>query len=581
MLMGKPSHLLANHMLRTLLLAVVSTGLLATSLFAQEDVRSDKRLPPGVLLYVSTPDIPATYEAFKNTSYGQLINSPELEEFRVELLEKFEEEAGDDIKKIEDELGMPLSDLAAFIAGDATLAIVRPIGQPPGIVAMMEYGDHDDILEKFVGQAEEQLTQQFGLEKSAAEYAGVELNVINIETEHPDFPTIDVTYFRKDQQAVLTSSQSLAEQILDRWDGQNEQCFANDEYYAEIVKQCSTDGDATPDMVSYADPIGITTAAISLVPQAKPFVNLIPLYLPTLGLNRFKATGSVMEVDTGDFNVVTKSLIYVERPASGILKMFELRPTLSGIPKWIPAKATQYFGFDWNVKGAYEAVESVYDGFLGPGAFDRQVTELTRQANQDNLHIKNDIIDVIAGKMEGYLVQAFNPEKFEMQFAAAIAVTDEEKAWKIVDAAIESAGDVEELELRGNRAYNVVTDETDVSLTVSNNHIWIASGMETLGQAVSGTTEGAALVDSKQYQRAKAHLPEEVSMLSFQSPAAQFRDLYEKLRKGELDAAVEGEFDFSVLPPFKDIEKYFTPSVGYAIPVEKGGVSVQYSLKAE
>lgn len=566
------------------LFCFVTLSLLTTSLLAQEKVRSDQRLPPGVLLYSSTPDIPGTYEAFKNTSYGQLINGPELEEFRLQLIEKFEEEASDEIKKIEDELGMPLSDLAALFAGDASFAVLRPIGAPLGVVAMMEYGDHDDILGDILGRLEAEIEKQTELVKSTEEYAGTEISVFTVETEHPDYTAVDISYFRKDGNLVIASSLSLVESVLDRWDGKNEQSFANDEIYAAILKQCATTDGSTPDLVTYFNPIGTLTAGLSLVPQAKPFVNLLPLYLPTLGLNKLKATGSVMEVDAEGFNVISKTMVYADRPASGVLKIFELRPTLTGPPTWVPANATQYFGFDWNIAGAYEAVESVYDGFLGPGAFDRQVTDLTRQANQDNLHIKKDIIDVLSGKMEGFVIQEIEelgPDaQLDLKFAASIGVTDEDKAWKLIEAAMKTTDDIEEQQVRGNRVIVFSSpDDKEIMLTIQDKQIYIASSAEGLSNTIAGKSDGPALVDSADYKQAKAHLPEQMSMLSYQSPVTQLRAPYEALRNGEFDSAVEGELDFSVLPPFKDIEKYFTPSFGYLMPVEKGAFSVQFGLK--
>ena len=568
------------------LFSFVTLSLLTTSLLAQEKVRSDQRLPPGVLLYSSTPDIPGTYEAFKNTSYGQLINGPELEEFRVQLIEKFEAEASDGIQKIEEELGMPLSDLVALFAGDASFAVLRPIGAPLGVVAMMEYGDHDDILGKLLSRLEAEIEKGTELVKSTEEYAGTEISVFTIETEHPDYQTVDISYFRKDGHLVVASSLSLVESVLDRWDGKNEQTFANDELYAAILEQCATTDGSTPDMVTFFNPIGLATAGLGLVPQAKPFVNLVPLYLPTLGLNRLKATGSAMEVDAEDFNLISKSMVYVERPATGMLKMFELRPTLTGPPTWVPADATQYFGLDWNIAGAYEAVESVYDGFLGPGSFNRQITDLTRQANQENLHIKKDIIDVLSGKMEGFMIQeieALGPEpELDLKFAASIGVTDEDKAWKLIEAAMKTTDDVEEQQVRGNRVIVFSSpDGKEISLTIQGKQIFIAASAEGLSNTIAGKSDGPALIDSADYKQAKAHLPEQMSMLSYQSPATQLRAPYEALRNGEFDSAVEGDFDFSVLPPFEKIEKYFTPSFGYLMPVEKGAFSVQFGLKPQ
>lgn len=563
-----------------LLCAVGVAGMLPTDICAQDKILSDHRLPPGVLVYTSSPDIPASYEAFKNTSYGQLINSPELEEFRLQLLEKFETESQEHITKVEDELGMPLSDLAAIVAGDASFAILRPIGQPLAAVAFLEIGDHRDIVDNLLALVEKQVTENSHQIKETEEISGTEVNFYTIETPHPDYSTIDISYFIKDGQLVIATSRSVLELVLERWDGKHAATFADDELYATIREKCATNDGSTPDMIWYINPIGLTTAALELVPQAKPFVGLLPLYLPTLGLNRLKASGSTLEVDSEEFNIISRTLIYVERPASGILKMFEMRATIDQPASWVPASATQYFAADWNVSGAYEAVESVYDGFIGPGAFDRQISDLTRQANQNNLHMKRDIVDVLSGKFEGYVVQGMAGDRPDVKFAASIGVTDEKKAWTLVETAMESANEVQEHDIQGAKAYTIVTtDDVEVAVTVTNNQVYVASSLDRLKEVVAGKAGGDSLVNSPDFKRAQANIPEQVSMLSYQSPAAQLRDPYEKLRKGEFDAATDGKFDFSVLPPFEKIEKYFAPSFGYLLPDDKGAFSVQFGLK--
>lgn len=562
------------------LCAVAVAGMLSTDLLAQDKVLSDHRLPPGVLVYSSSPDIPASYEAFKNTSYGQLINSPELEAFRLQLLEKFEEESQEHIEKIEEELGMPLSDLAAVVAGDATFAILRPIGQPLSAVVFFEIGDHRDIVDNLLSLLDKQISENGGPEKQTEEISGTEVNYYSIETPHPDYSTIDISYFIKDGQLVVGSSRSVLELVLERWDGKHDATFADDELYATIREKCASSDGSTPDMIWYINPIGLTTAVMELVPQVKPFVNLIPLYLPTLGLNRLKAMGSTLEVDTEKFNTISRSLIYVERPASGILKMFEMRATIEQPATWVPATATQYFAADWNVSGAYEAVESVWDGFVGPGAFDRQISDLTRQANTNNLHIKRDIVDVLSGKFEGYAVQEMVGDQPDIKFAASIGVTDEKKAWRLIEVALESASDVQEHDIRGAKAYTVTTpDDQKISITVADKQIYIATDLDRLTEVVAGKAGGDSLVNSADFKRAQANIPDQISMLSYQSPATQLRDPYEKLRNGDFDAALEGKFDFSVLPPFEKIEKYFAPVFGYLLPDDKGAFSVQFGLK--
>lgn len=557
---------------------------LGGQLFAQDDIHADRRLPPGVLVYLSTPDIPDTYEAFKQTSYGQLINGPELEEFRVQLIEKFEQEVRPGLAEVEAQIGMPLSDLWSLMAGEVSFAVIRPIGQPLSGALFLEVGDHEDILAPLFEQVEFAIANGSDLQKQTDMIGETEVHFYSIPTELPAYPTIDVTYFLKDGQLVISSSRNLTQSILDRWDGTDPVTFADDELYSAILKGCLTNQDAVPDTIYYMNPISLLTAGLELIPdpQVRALTGMIPLYLPTVGLNRFKATGSTMELDEGPFSVVSRSMMLVDLPTSGILKMFELRPTISTPSKWVPADATQYIAADWNIAGAYAAVQSMYDGFLGPGAFERQVTELTRQANQENLNLKSDVIDVLTGKGEFYITSTVGSELEEIEFGAAFGVHNEEQAWKLIEGAIETASDVEQHEFRGHRVYSTLSpDDTEIAVTVANNAILIASSVEQVGRMIANEADGGSLVDSKSFQQGQPHLPEKVSMLTYQSPASQLREAWEQLRKGELDALTEGQFDFSVLPPFAEVEKYFVPNFGYVVPDEQGAITTQFQLHAE
>lgn len=570
--------------LRLLVGAFTLCLLAGGSLFAQEKVNSDQRLPPGVLFYASTPDVPASVRAFEKTSYGQLVMGPEMAPFRNQLIEKYQAEGQGIVEQIENTLDTPLGDLLGLIAGDASIAIVRPIGQPLAVVAFLEIGAQAETLQHLLGMLESLIAEQTPLEKQSDQYGEIAFQYYSIETEHPDYPAIDICYLVHDGQFVLTSSRSALEAVLDRWDGKHPQTFAGDTFYAKIMQECATTDGSIPDSIYYLNPIGLTTAGLELIPQVKPFVNLIPLYLPTLGLNRLRATGATVEIDGGEFNIVSRSMIYVDRPASGILKFFELRPTVTQPAAWVPADASMYFAFDWNVAGAYEAVEAVYDGFLGPGAFDRQISELSRQANQDNIHPKKDLVDVISGQLEGYYRQTITIQgdvpSVSMFFGVKFGVHDEDKAWKLVDALSKSGPPMEEVTVEGTRMLlSEAPDGSEVALTVKNGGIFLASGRERLAQILANQAGGPALADDAEYKRNRAHAPEQLSLLTYQASVSQFRDVYEKLRDGEFDAAVEGELDFSLLPPFESIQKYLVPTLGYMVPVEKGALSVQFGLK--
>ncbi|SFJ05884.1 hypothetical protein [Planctomicrobium piriforme] len=535
-----------------------------------EVVLAEDRLPPGVLLYVTSPDVVAAYEQFQKTSASALINDPSLEKFRAQLLERYAEFQ----KEAEDKLKLPLADLFALFSGEISMAVVRPVGQPLGWVAFMDIGEHEETLDALLLKAEE----AFDGEKIAKEtetIAETEVVTCTVTTsDAEDAQPVTVAYFVKDGMFVFGSDAEVLESVLTRWDGEHEETFAANEIYQEIVAKCVTNEDSEPSLIWYVDPVGLVASGLSMAPQTQNFAGMI--YMPTLGLTGLKAFGGVQELATEQFDHVSRMLIYIDGPPTGVVKVFELRPSEVTAPTWVPADAGQYFALDWNIKGAYESIEAIYDSFLGPGKFAMATANLTKQAGVD-LKLKADVIDVLSGKVQGYYsASAAAPEDFTG--VISVGVTDPAKGQKLVDTVFQLAGGAKSADFEGTKIYEPANDTGKGVAAVKGNAIMISSTGETLKLALAARPANP-LAATPEYKSVAKVIPKEVCLFSYQNAAGQFADVYEKARSGEFDGLVEGKLDFSVLPPFEEIRKYFGPNGAYYIPDESGAIGVQFSPK--
>lgn len=550
----------------TTTLALLSVSL--APLFAQDEITADQRLPDGVLLYLSVPDVASAHESFQKTGMSQLINDPALEDFRKQLVDKF----NDAEKKVQDELGLAISDITALFSGELTLAVVRPAGQSLGGVLFMDIGNHQDILDKLIAKAEE-ADEKERVEKETETIGDQKVTVYTIAVkDNEDAEPVTVAYFVKDEKLVVASAVSILETILDQWDGKSEDSFAENEIYGKIIEKCS-DEDSDPAFQYFIDPVGLLASGLGMNPDTQLFAGMV--YSPAFGLNGFKGMGGTVEFGTDDYDSISRAMYYVEGPASGLLKIFEFRPSISAPPEWVPANAGQFIALDWNIKGAYEAIESIYDSFTGPGKFAQFVTGISQQGAA-NLHIKDDIVDVLSGKFQWYLLPGEKPEN--MQGTLAIGVNDEKKGQRLIDSVMSLNGETEKTEFKGVQLSAPAGEGKKGAAALKDKFILIAPNAEQLKLTLSGPAQ-EPLSKSKTYQKIAENIPEKVSLLGYQNPADQLEAGYEKARAGEFDSFTEGKIDLSVLPPFDVIRKYFAPSASYFVPDEHGTLGVQFSLK--
>ncbi|HWL10103.1 MAG TPA: hypothetical protein VNQ76_16985 [Planctomicrobium sp.] len=551
----------------TALLAVSSTAV-----DAADKVLAEKRLPSGVLFYVTSPDVVAAYDQFQKTGAGQLFRDPSLEKFRGQIAELYEEFRAES----EEKTGLKVSDVVGVFNGEVSIAVVRPVGQPLGWVSFLEYGDRKVTIDALLKRSREKVESEERVTVETEDVDGNSVTTYTIENPNTDTP-ITVSLLQKDGLLVAASGVSVLESVLERWDGKHDDTFAGNKVYQTIYKNCVTGDITKPGFVYFVDPIGLLASGLSMSPQTQNFAGMI--YMPTLGLNGLKAIGGVHEFATKDFDSIGRSMVYLEGAPTGVIKVFQLRSNPLEVPTWVPADASQYLTLDWDIKGAYEAIESIYDSFLGTGRFAMATANLLQQAGVD-LKLKPDVIDVLSGKFEGYYnVGATSPEDFKGLLS--VGVTDSAKGQKLVDAVWKLAGGARSSDVDGAKLYEPAGDDVPGAVAVKGNSIFLSTQADNVKSALSARSSTASLTASDDFKAAVKFVPGNVSLFSFQNASGQIEEVYEKARDGEFDGLTEGKLDFSVLPPFEVLKKYITPTVGYYIPDENGTIGVQFSLRSK
>jgi len=567
----------------------VVLGLLwtAAGVYGAETVPNDRRLPPEVVAYLDVRDVNQLKEKWHKTLLGQLLQEEELKAFWKELERPLADLSG----QVESELGLPLKALLAVPQGEITIAVIQPPGRKLNVVALLNYGTQKETVQKLLERAEEALKDQDAT-RSEQEVEGTTITVYAQPADDDDRASESgstVAWFLKDTTLAVGSGVEGLKSILTRWDGKQARVLAENEVYSYIMEKCG-DGKsgAQPPISWYVDPIGLIKGVIASAGGVSPQTAMMMSFIPALGLDKLKAVGGTLDLATEEFDTITRTLVYVESPTSGVLKLFSFPATTQAPPKWVTADANTYFAINWDVASAYDAAGALYDMFAGPGALERLVDELARSNEGPKVHIKKDLIDQLTGSIQ---VAALPPaaesdddeEAATDRYIFALGTKDEAALTKTLTAVSKTPGfPGEAREFQGTTLYEIPTPTGAAALAISRGHLLITTDVTLLESVLRSGNEQDALVDSDAYKRISKVFPAQTSSIGFQRSDAQIKGIYEALRSGQADQFLSDvEIDFSKLPAFEVIEPYLTPSGSYMVPDERGMFMMSFSLKGK
>lgn len=561
-------------------LALGAFGMRGLRAEESEAVPSDRLLPPGVLLHVRISDMSDLKERLPKTGFGQMYQDDSMKKVREQIEKKFEEASSEAGEK----LGFPLADLLNLPAGEVTIALVAPADQSLAGVAIMEIGDQEETLEKALAKLDEGLTQS-GAEKKSETIEDVEVTVYELkkdeEGQSPGQPSM-LCYFTSDGVFVSGTNLSVLEEILTRWDGDSDEVLAEEEVYSYIHTKCSTREDDDSAIEWYVDPMGLVTAGLNANEELSTQALMFSAYLPTLGLDKFKGAGGSIDFAEGGYDAHTKSFLYVEQPTSGLLRAFEFPAADLTPPGWVGAEAAQYTAFNWDASGAYTALTEMADTLMNqPGAAEQQMSQLAKQAG---FHVKEDIIDHLDGQIVMLGDIDASAEPVAQKILLAVKLKDAGKFQETLNTILEKAGSgLTEREFEGTKVYDIQSPQPNMSPAIClGKDYFIASTHADSLEAVLRTSSGSeGLASTSSYAKVKKLIPQQNSMLAYSDQAKQLKPYFELLKSGKLDGATEGEFDFGVLPDFDKIQKFFSISVNYTIPDEKGAYSEGFMFGGE
>ena len=558
---------------------------------AAEKVPSQRLLPPDVYAYVTFPSIPELKQRWSQSMLGELAHDRELADFWRDVEVQWREASA----KVEEEIGVNLNDLLTIPSGEVSIAIMQLRGKKVGIVGFLDFGDNGETVDVLLEKSAKALDEQGG-KRTVQEFEKTRIVVYQSadkqETEENDDEEIDAdhnkfAYFLKDSYFVAASHVEVLEAVLSRWDGKHPQTFAENEVYRYIVDRCKNE-DSEAVMTWYVNPVSMVTAALEMGgAKGSNRSSRLLGQLPMLGITQLKAIGGSIDMAAGDFDSISRALMYVDFPASGVLNMLQFPATEQLPPKWVSAKSSAYVAFNWDIGGAYAALEALVDSFLGlPGMFANIVNRMAENENGSKVHLKKDFIDHLNGTVHlvGDFVESENEDRQRERILIALGTRNADNIKTMLSAIVKtSVFPIEVREFRGETVYELsggIPGNQNVTLGfgVVNDHLMIASDVAMLEQVIRADQDQESLSESAAYRKIARKFPEKTSILSYQHQNPQFKAVYELVRSGQAGLSFQG-LDFTKLPPFSAIAKYLPAAGSYVVPDKHGALIVSFRLR--
>ncbi len=207
----------------------------------------------------------------------------------------------------------------------------------------------------------------------------------------------------RDNTILVCSNVDAARQLLSRWTvNSNEDCLAENAQFAAIMNRCQGTKGEAPDILFFADPIGIITE----MAKSNPAIKLGMALLPTLGLDGVKALGGSNIFATDDFDGIMQLHLLIGYPRSGVMELIALDSGDDTPPPWVPGDVGQYNSLHWNFQQTYDKGTKLADSFQGPGVMAKKINDRARRWL--GIDFEKDLLPALSGRL--LLFNWFQPQ---------------------------------------------------------------------------------------------------------------------------------------------------------------------------
>jgi len=558
-----------------------------------------KLLPDKTVLLVSIPDTRELSSRWLKSSVGRMCQDPQVQP----LLKHFYGSLSEAAAGIREQLGLGLPELLTLPQGELAFALVAPDEEPLAPVFLLEAGDQIANLRTLLQRGAQAIENAPGARKSEETVGATKLVVYDgIGPERRR-----VGYFERGETLVAATSPDVLKQILAAWNGEKQKTLAESRKFTAATEPCRGGKGERPQVIVYADPIGLVRAA----GQSNAGIQVGLAILPTLGLDGLSAAAASMAFDTEQFDSIMHAYVLLERPRGGVLEMIALESGDSKPEPWVPGDVHSYTTLHWKFDKTYKSLVKLFDSFQGEGGFEREVGRRVRE--RTGVDFAKEVLPYLEGRVT-HLNWIERPITATSRATlVALRLKDPAPVAKALEAVYQkNESSLSRRALSTRQYYQFGSDSAAPPpaappgtpprprpcFGVLDNWL-VFTDRRSLYEKVITTADNTAdnlekavdfqVIASRIARRAGKTKP---AMISFSRPEEGLRFLYELagaeqtrqgLRRGAgnnpLFKSLNSTLEAYPLPPFAVLEKYFAPNGAMLVDDEVGLHYVSFSLR--
>ncbi len=559
-----------------------------------------KLLPPETVLLIEIDNFQQLKQQFEKTNFYKLYKDPAMAEF----VKYFEAKWKEKIRQSDNGIIAAFFDADVLPRGKVALAVVpgekiRDINES-SFLFIIQWGENSAKIKKAIEKVVNKAIEN-GSHKKSEDYRGVSIETI-ISSDKSKF-----NYLFIDDCLIGAVDIEVLKFVIAHIKGAGSRTLADDSDYSSTM---STVGQYR-DINFYLNIKQIIKKIITEDTTEKAKGSIA-----NLGLDNVVSMGcSIALARTPDTFYHARLIVKVNGAKKGICKMLEAESAVLRAPRFIPASVSSVTFFNLDIKKAYSELAGIMSGF-SPESASILYMPLVPESPEDEsaVYLKRDIIDHLGSQI--ITAQSINkPDSGRpatTEYIIALAVNDSrplEKSMSLFHSRVIAPGQSDaKRELLGHTIYlfsfgalpfvdkgtTPMQDYSDfrspkmAKLAFTITDTYIIFGTEAAVEKAIRTIESgtsASMSSAKWFNKAKANIPSVVGLASLEDDTVSTEVLWNMLKKTnktqgscavsvvspiQIDSLVSGLFDFTLLPDFEEVRKYFGLSTLYGISREDG-----------
>ncbi|HEX5471208.1 MAG TPA: hypothetical protein VFW73_04950 [Lacipirellulaceae bacterium] len=618
----------SEQLLTYVFAAVVAIGLAAPAVAARPSAM--KLFPEDTLVFVRVANAQEFGEKFSQTGMGRMIKDPKLKPF----VDHFYGKVGDlYARHVEGKLGVSWDDLKKLPRGEAAFGVVARDQQPPAFLLLVDQGSETSVADKLLDKSLD-IASKKGGEISKEKIGGVDVTVVR---DH-DKQNRMFGAFERENTIVVATDPNVLRNVLWHWDHAGAatpeapkandaasstdntskngdadftptRTLAENARFVTILRQCRRKQDPPPQLIFFADPIGLVR---NIGAGDKPASRIIMGMLAPLGLDGIDGLGGALTYATDQYDGLAQLHILLENPRAGILQLPAFEQGDTSPQPFVPKEIETYFAWNFNLKTTYDRLSALVDRFGGKGDVDKFVKE--KLSDKLGIDVVTQVIDNLKGRYT-WMIGYDRPTRIRGQgHVLAFELKDEKLGQDALKTVVAKFPELFEEVHFGKASYYAIMpqklkDQPEADraanpfVAIMDGYLFVGTSRQQFERCISAR-DGTAdrLIDSDDYVRTSAVIGRETGgmapvVFTMNRPEESFHQWYDLLTTPELreklgEVNVKGKkirnpvfatllemVDAQQLPPFEVIAQYFAPGGGILYDTDSGYHGISFTLR--